>query len=683
MPESLPQLISWIRETNIASEIESDTLGALATQVCEDFTDDKNSMEEWERFVREGRLLAKQELNGKSEPWEKSANFKSALLLQASIKFGDRANLALLKKKDLVKHDVIGKDEDNIKADRGERVATHMNYQLNYEMESWRDDHDFLLYQVANEGTIFKDTFFDATLGQNKSELVKYPDFAISQSATNIKTVPFTRCLDIKKSQVLENVAAGVWVESDIDVDRRTDSEAAEGETVSPERFLQQQCFFDLDGDGYEEPYLVVVHQTSKTVMRIVARYEAENIFVKRTIDDFEEVTTLQKEMVRQNVLDVRDLEVEDLTLVRINPINSITKYGFIPDFVDGNYLNLGYIHLLGAVVQSINSSANHLLNSGTLANLQGGWLARGFRKLMGPLRFKQGHFEQTDIPARELQEGIKLHAFKEPSATLLALNAAMTIEAKETVSITDLISAVGANAPATTMLGMIQEQLMPVTALIMRLFRAEKEEFAKLYRLNSKFTDPENYRIILDDEEADFERDYETITLDVMPAANPEFTSKIQNLIQSEILLSKSSEILQLGGDPKIILRTFIENIGEDPDVILPLEGGEEEQQRLEQQRQQAALQTSLTESVINFNNAQATSSLQKRVIELAEVKATIGKILSELILNLEKAETEETKNSLDIYTKGVEGIIRQIEGIENDQNRQVPEEVRGTEAQ
>lgn len=676
MPDLSPLLATWIRKPNIADDIDDDTLGKIADQVCRDFTTDKTSMEEWERFVEEGRRLAKQELTGKSEPWEKSANFKSSLLLQASIKFGDRANIALLKKKDLVKHDVIGEDEDHLKADRGKRVTVHMNYQLNYEMEEWRGDHDFLLYQVANEGVIFKDTFFDATMGQNKSELVKYPDFAVSQSTTNLKMVPFTRCLDIKESQVLENQAAGVWAKVDINVDRRTDAENDQKEAVTPERFLQQQCFFDLDKDGYEEPYLVVVHQVSKKVMRIVARYEAENIIVKRTIEvGVDEIITLQKEMERQTVQAVEDIEAEGLTLVRIDPVSSITKYGFIPDFIDGNYLNLGYIHLLGAVTQSINSSANHLLNSGTLANLQGGWLARGFRKLMGPIPFKPGHFEQTDIEASKLQTGILQHQFKEPSATLLLLNQSMTAEAKETVSITDLVSAVGANAPATTMLGMIQEQLMPVTALIMRLYRAEKEEFIKLYRLNSKFTDPETYALILDDDEVDFEADYELKTLDIMPAANPEFTSKIQNLIQSEILLEKSQEILALGGDPKAIMRSFIENIGEDPDEILPLESEEQEADRLQQLREQQKLQTDVIQKQLELAERQVVTLEQNRVIQLAKVKAEIAEILSRQILNLEKAETEETKNAITTYTAAVQGVERTIESFENEQNRQIPE--------
>ena len=54
--QSLLQLIKWIRATNITDDIDKDTLGKLATQVCEDYTDDKTSMEEWERFVKEGKL---------------------------------------------------------------------------------------------------------------------------------------------------------------------------------------------------------------------------------------------------------------------------------------------------------------------------------------------------------------------------------------------------------------------------------------------------------------------------------------------------------------------------------------------------------------------------------------------------------------------------------------------------
>lgn len=697
--QTLPQLISWIRKPNIAEDIDGEVLGKLATQVIEDFNDDKGSMDDWEKFIEAGRRLAKQELGGKSEPWEKSANFKSPVLLQASIKFGDRANLALLKKKDLVKFDVVGNDEDGTKADQGKNVVTHMNYQLNYEMEEWRGDQDAMLYQVSSEGCEFKHTFFDATLGRNMSEVIKYPDFAINQKATNILTTPFSILRDFKQNTVLEKQRAGIWSDDvTIVIDRDTNkTKGDEKDNVSDERFIEQQCFYDLDGDGYEEPYLVVVHQNTRKVLRIVARYEEDNIFVKdsddsvmslRKVMDFrqgERKASIAEQRDKGLEIDEADITTDGLDLVRIDPINAITKYGFIPDFIDGNYLNLGYLHLLASMTQAINSSSNHLLNAGFLRNLQGGWLARGFRKLMGPIKFKPGHWEETDIPVDKLQAGMLPHQYQEPSQVLLAMNQGMTAEAKEVIAITDLVSAVGANAPATTMLGLIQEQLMPVTALIMRIYRAEKEEFIKLYNLNAKFTDPEDYQIILDDPEADFTVDYDVRKLDIMPAANPEMTSKIQNLIQSQVLLDESERILQLGGNPIPVMKDFLDNLGVDSQQIFPEETEDEQKARVEKLRADQALQTKVIEKQLELGEREIITLEQRELIRLELAKVEIGEIMSKMLLNLEKAETEDTKNAISIYTQGLQTlddkIVKQIETIKNEQTRQLPAPAAGQE--
>lgn len=705
--DTLPTLISWIREVNIADDIDGEVLGKLATQVIQDFNDDKDSMKDWERFIEAGRRLAKQELGGKSEPWEKSANFKSPVLLQASIKFGDRGTLALLKKKNLVKYDVIGKDEDKTKDKQGRRVVTHMNYQINYDMPEWRGDQDMLLYQVSSEGCEFKHTFFDATLGRNVSEVVKYPDFAINQKATNILTTPFSILRDFKQNTVIEKQAAEIWSKDvDVVIARDTNKDKKDGDgkdSVSDERFIEQQCFYDLDGDGYEEPYLVVVHQNTSKVLRIVARYEEDNIFVKdsdgsvmslKKVLDFRqgERKTAREAAIAESPdedpdIDPDEINVQGLDLVRIEPINSITKYGFIPDFIDGNYLNLGYLHLLASMVQAINSSSNHLLNSGFLSNLQGGWLARGFRKMMGPIKFKPGHWEETDIPADKLINGMLPHKHKEPSATLLTMKEGMVADAKETIAITDLVSAVGANAPATTMLGLIQEQLMPVTALILRIYRAEKEEFIKLYKLNAKFTDPEEYIKILDEEEADFTQDYDVRTLDIMPAANPEMTSKIQNFIQSQVLLDEFDRILQLGGNPIPIMEDLLENLGVDAQEIFPEESEDQQKERVEQLRADQALQNKVIEKQLELGEREIITLEQRELIRLELAKVELGEIMSKMLLNLEKAETEETENAISIYTQGLQTlddkIVAQIAEIKNEQTRQLPAPAAGTETQ
>jgi chaperonin GroES len=55
-------------------------------------------------------------------------------------------------------------------------------------------------------------------------------------------------------------------------------AEGAEGDRDKPHEFLEQHRYWDLDEDGYAEPYVITVHKPSQQVARIVARYDADGI---------------------------------------------------------------------------------------------------------------------------------------------------------------------------------------------------------------------------------------------------------------------------------------------------------------------------------------------------------------------------------------------------------------------
>jgi chaperonin GroES len=75
---------------------------------------------------------------------------------------------------------------------------------------------------------------------------------------------------------------------------------------------------FDLDDDGYEEPYIVTFHRESGTVLRIVARFDELGL---KTDNEGK--------------------------VVRIEPIQYYTKFGFIPN-PDGSFYDIGFGVLLG-----------------------------------------------------------------------------------------------------------------------------------------------------------------------------------------------------------------------------------------------------------------------------------------------------------------------------------------------
>lgn len=205
---SLTKLISFIGKTNIVKDVDEETLAKLGERVKRQFTEDESSMEEWSEGVKESRELMKQEFSGRSKPWEGATNFKSPILTESAVAFGDKASLELLRSKDLVKSEIIGADPEGRKKELAKRISEVMNYQINHSMK-WRVEQKRLLYIVPNDGAVFKKTFFDPLEQKNKSEMIQYPDFVVNQATTSIETCrSFTQILGLSANAVVGAVLA-------------------------------------------------------------------------------------------------------------------------------------------------------------------------------------------------------------------------------------------------------------------------------------------------------------------------------------------------------------------------------------------------------------------------------------------------------------------------------------------
>ena len=665
MAENIQKLVDFIGDKNVAEIIRDEddgenTLRKLAAQVIEDFERDQDSMTEWSNRVDEGQKIAKQETASKSEPWEGASNFKSPAILEASITFGDRASTELLRGRNLVKADIIGSDNEGVKKAAADNVVEYMNWQVNHQMEGWRKQHEKLLYELPSTGAVFKKTFFDPIDGVNKSELVHYPDFAINQAAASLKDSPFTHPMDFSVDEVFERKQAGLWLDvglypEDSDGDEGSNEEEQVVDTIDNEqKFLEQNCFFDLDDDGYREPYTVTVHQQSQQVVRIVARYDLTGFIVK------DSTGTIRR------LLPEDETSLGSLDLVKIDPIQNIVAYDFIPS-TDGTFLGIGYYHLLSSLSKGINGTTNQLMDSGTLSNLQGGFLARGFRKRMGNMVMKPGQWESTDISAQDLQTGIMPHQFKEPSQTLFALNESLSAKLQNLTVNLDLKGVLAPNAPATTTLALIQEAMLPMSAIMQRIIMSESEEFKQLFILDSLFTDPNLYKGVLDNPEADFRNDFSLVSFDVIPTASSDMSSRMQRLQRAEILVSEAPNIALEGGDTRPLRENWFEAMGAEdmigqvfPD---PEQASEEQLARIQAQQDQQRKEQMLLAIQVDHAERDLVRKEQETAANLAETAAKIRKTESEILLNLEKAETEEKKNRLSTYTAQLQAVTGAID--------------------
>lgn len=667
---------TFIPKPNIADMFDDDILAEIGANVINGFDADKQSMEDWSSFVDIGLELVKQEKNSKSSPWDGASNFKSPALMQAALKFSDRASTELLRQEDIVKTAVIGKDIDGEKAKTAERVAEYSNFQLNVEMTEWRDEHEKLLYKLPYDGCGFKKTFFDHRLGRPVSNLVLYPNFVVSNDIDSIRRMRrFSEEFRLTENEVIERQNQGLWVEDIISAESESDDSEAEADNFTD--FIEQQGFFDLDGDGYEEPYTFVVAKNSQQVVRITARFEPSDVLVKDEANN--RAAKLSDLIGTDGLLPINP----NREVVRIKDVETITKYGFLHD-PEGGFLDIGYGYILGALTNSVNTTVNQLHDAGTLANRQGGWLAKGFRRKMGNSSFKPGEWKQTGIAAQDLHNGIVPLPVKEPSPTLFSLMQFTISSIQELSASADLSQALGANAPATTTLALVQEQQQSAGAVILRIYRAMSSEFKKLFELNSKFLDPEEYREILDDPEANFEADFNIKKMNIVPVANPEISSKIQRIQQAQAELSQVALVAETGGNARAIVKNFYEAIGtQNIDEIYPDEEPEQRLQRLlsenpelaelisgEAERMDliAASQADALERDEARKDAETASKLDKERSEVKKNEATT-------IKTLEEAETEELNNSISTYTASVELDGKELQNQQALQQLQQPE--------
>lgn len=501
LEEEAPQA-TWVEialtSSNLADELSDQELAAIGGKVYDEYKMDYQSRVDagWQEMYESSMKLAMQVKEAKSYPWQGAANIKYPLLTTSAIQFAARAYPAIVDGWNVVKGKVLGQPDDE-KRDRADRIASHMSWQLLEEMQGWEEDTDKLLHMLPITGTVFRKTYFDPHKGVNCSIMVSAKDGVCDYWTRDMESCPrFTHVTYYYRNECEEKFRSGIW--------KRIELGSPDGDDdYAPECFLEQHRLYDLDGDGYPEPYICTVHEESQQVVRIVARFDEEGIAF-----------------------------TPDGDIARIEPVGYFTKYSFIPS-PDGSFYDIGFGTLLGALSETINSISNQLLDAGHLANVQGGFLGAGISLKSGSARFKPGEWKRVETTGASLKDSIVPLPVKEPSAVLFQM-LGMLIEASRDITATkDVLTGdtTPQNQPVGTTLALIEQGLKVYSAIYKRIHRAFKWELAKLRRLNKLYMPPEDYFVFQDVEGVISQQDYATEDVDVIPVSDPTIVMDSQRI--------------------------------------------------------------------------------------------------------------------------------------------------------
>jgi len=596
---------------NITDLIDKEELKKLGLDVVSTTERDLNTMDEWLEKANKAMDIAKQVMEAKTWPWDGAANVKYPLITGASIQFAARAYAEIIKGHEVVKGQVMGKDEDGSKSLRAKRISRHMSYQLLDQMTEWEPQTDQMLHMLPVLGTCFKKSYYCPLKERNVSELVKAGPGGLILNNKTTKDLETARRLThefpLYANDIKERISGGVY-DQDIEIDKLIPADA-DGDDQPPHDMLEQHRWIDLDKDGYQEPYIVTVHKNTATVVRVVPSYDADTVMMN-----------------------------EQGGVVRIIPLSFFTKVGFFPD-PDGGFLDLGFGHILYPINEAINTTLNQLLDAGTLANTQGGFVSRGFRLKATTFSIKPGEWKQIDVGQNDLKNSLLPLPTKEPSNVLFMLLGFLVEAGKGLANQTEVLQGeTTPNTTATTTLALIEQGLKVYNSIYKRVYRAMKEEFRKLARLNRIYLNPEEYFNVLDDTLAIAQLDYEDKDIAVLPVADPAASTEVQRMARAQALMQIRQDPLANG---KYILDRYVDAIGEDPAKALL-------QEQPQQPPDPKVLELEL-KKVIETSKIEIEAMLAQSQIELNN---TIG------IKNIADAEAKEIGQQFDQYMQQVQHI-------------------------
>jgi len=591
---------------NVAELLSETLLENLGNQVLDDYTLDRDSMEEWLCTMEAAIKLASQKVTAKSEPWVGAANVKHALILEACIQFSSRAMPELFRDGKIAKSKVVGADPDKQKFARAGRVEKYMNHQLFDEMDDWDEGLDRLLQVLSMMGTVFKKTYYCSVSQQNKSELCLPDKITLHQSTQSLKSARrITHEITLFASDVEERIRAGVFLSEDYDEVQEGDQPFNDQELI----FLEQHRLLDLDGDGYPEPYIVTIHETSKKVARIVPRFTEKSI----TYND-------------------------ELEIAKIDAEQFFSDFHFIHS-IDGTFFSYGFGYLLSHATNTINTLLNQIIDAGSLDNLQSGFYGKGARIKGGKISFKPGQWIKADASGVDLKNSIVPLPTKGPSNVLLSLVQFLLDSYYRMVSISDIMSGQvsGSNTTAAEAMAAVEQGMKVMGAVYKRIYRGLRKELKQLYRLNSEYLPEQTYFNVMDSQEAIARSDFEQAGVDILPIADASMSTQLEEITKLRTLVEMLPMIPEMDRRAlgrRILVAMRIEDIDQ---IIQPVDQNQPtpQQQEIAESLNQQADQLQAQERELAIKEGELKLKFEKGKYE-------IMKLMADAALAAAKAESE-----------------------------------------
>lgn len=598
--------------TNIVGLLSQDRLNSLYDFCSTRYDDLKSQRAARNEKLEEANKAALQVFEPKTFPWEGCSSVKYPLITNSSIDYASRIFPAVWQNGDVVKTRYYNEHKDY---EAGERLAVFGNYLLNEKVPGWAQSLDKLCAAYPVDGLVLKKVYYDPEVGTPRSELVYPQDFFIPNEAYSIDSAEyyFHRMRRAKRTMI-GNLRSGLWAnfkEDELD-DESGDAVATEGPEARPEdkvpssmsslyEVVEAYCFCDMDGDGYAEPYIVTFVPRIQKVVRIVPRFDLENIYSN-----------------------------EDGKIYKISTQEFFVPYEFLQS-PDGSIYALGLGELLLPINKAINSGIDQLMDAGTLNNMSSGWISKNVRLKQGESPFTPGEWKAVDSYGGKLSENIVPMPKSEPSATTFQLVSTL-IDAGAQIAGASQIKdiQIPSNLSQIASMAIIENGMTGLKSVYERFHRSLSLEIRLILTWWMKNPDFDEYKSIAG---PDASPDDFKLIGSLVPVSNPSLVTTISRATKAQQLL----DILKETGvtDGAKTIQKVLDLLGLNPADVMKSELSPAEQMAIEKEK--ATLDNMKADTV--FKLSQSLRAKDQGIGDLVRANSETIARVSKSMLDLKNA--------------------------------------------
>lgn len=501
--------------------------------------------------LKEANEEALQIYKQKDFPWPKAASVKYPLITNACIDFASRIYPAVWQDGDVAKTKFY---TDNKDYEAGKRIANYLNYCLAERIPGWNQNLDKLTTALPINGLMLKKVYFDPEIMTVRSELVFPQDLFVPSDASELSDAPyyFHRYTRTRRD-IISYLRSGLWAganedefqEEDIDDGSKATNASVRPEDVATTVFadvfevVEGYIYLDLDGDGFDEPYIVTFVPKVSKVVRIVPRFDESSI-LRNTVND---------------------------AIYRIIPQEFFVEYPFMQS-PDGSLYALGLGELLLSINQAVDTSINQLLDAGTLNNTSGGWISNSVRLNKGTNTFSPGEWKGVNSFTGKLADNILPMPKSEPSQTTFALLQTL-IDAGAQIAGAQQIKdiQIPSNLSATSSMAIIENGMTGLKSVYKRFHRSLTQELRLILGWLAKYPNIAEYQMIAGNGAsiADFD-----LIGTIIPVSDPNLITTISKATKAQQLQDMANQGIVDKGLAAIQICDFA---GIDPSTVTPKE--------------------------------------------------------------------------------------------------------------